>query len=325
MLAKHHCLHWYPATFVGKLEANQARTNAAEVNQSSKVPSSHRDFSVNQSILNTVLPPQLPDLFNTAIAINSTAFEDEDPATKEVIFLGSKTEMAPLNFAKELKWHITGPQLAHGSYRLYVKGASEILTSLCIRHVIISSPPDQGDDDTTIVETAEIGMNSPENISRAIIFYANQTLRTIAVCYRDFRTCPPPHVHPIDDGEPIEHPLPEGVREAAADCQKAGVAVKVCTGDNVLTACSISSQCAIFMAGGVIMQGPIFRQLNDKEMLDIVPSVQVLAHSSPEDKKILVEKLHALGEGANDGFALKTTHVITGMLPTSSSWVTTSL
>ncbi|KAF9230905.1 hypothetical protein BU15DRAFT_83046 [Melanogaster broomeanus] len=97
--------------------------------------------------------------------------------------------------------------------------------------------------------------------------------------------------------QPIEDALPEGVREAAADCQKAGVAVKVCTGDNVLTARSIASQCAIFTAGGVIMQGHIFHQLNDKEMLDIVPSVQILARSSPEDKKILVEKLRALGDG----------------------------
>ena len=32
------------------------------------------------------------------------------------------------------------------------------------------------------------------------------------------------------------------------------------------------------------------------QMLEIVPRLQVLARSSPEDKKILVEKLHALGE-----------------------------
>lgn len=64
------------------------------------------------------------------------------------------------------------------------------------------------------------------------------------------------------------------------------------------------------------MEGPIFRQLNDAEMLEVIPRLQVLARSSPEDKKILVEKLRSLGEivavtgdGTNDGPALKTAHV----------------
>ena len=49
------------------------------------------------------------------------------------------------------------------------------------------------------------------------------------------------------------------------------------------------------------------------EMLDVIPRLQVFARSSPEDKKILVEKLRSLGEivgvtgdGTNDGLAMKT-------------------
>ncbi len=64
------------------------------------------------------------------------------------------------------------------------------------------------------------------------------------------------------------------------------------------------------------MEGPVFRQLNDRDMMEVVPRLQVLARSSPEDKKILVEKLKSLGEvvgvtgdGTNDGPALKTAHV----------------
>jgi Ca2+-transporting ATPase len=114
----------------------------------------------------------------------------------------------------------------------------------------------------------------------------------------------------------IEDPLRPGVREAVAKCQRAGVAVKMCTGDNVLTARSIAIQCGIYSAGGIIMEGPVFRNLNDQQMLTVVPRLQVLARSSPEDKKILVEKLKELGEivgvtgdGTNDGPALKTAHV----------------
>jgi P-type Ca2+ transporter type 2C len=114
----------------------------------------------------------------------------------------------------------------------------------------------------------------------------------------------------------IEDPLRPGVREAVANCHKAGVTVKMCTGDNVLTARSIALQCGIYTAGGIIMEGPVFRQLNDQDILEVVPRLQVLARSSPEDKKLLVEKLRELGEivgvtgdGTNDGPALKTADV----------------
>lgn len=114
----------------------------------------------------------------------------------------------------------------------------------------------------------------------------------------------------------IEDPLRPGVRDAVALCQQAGVTIKMCTGDNVLTARSIALQCGIYTAGGIIMEGPVFRQLSPQEMLDVVPRLQVLARSSPEDKKILVETLRELGEivgvtgdGTNDGPALKTADV----------------
>ncbi|KAG2036848.1 hypothetical protein BDR03DRAFT_1052346 [Suillus americanus] len=347
------------AKFVRKLEDNQARTNA------NRSPSPHRnsdstdprdDFSIDQSMLNTVLSRPLLSLFNAAIAVNSTAFEDVEKESGERVFVGSKTETALLTFAKELGWAdyketrdtarvvqmipFSSERKAMGAvvktehgYRFYVKGASEILTKLCNSHVVVeqhgnSHSNAQSDD----VEVAEIDGSSEENISRTIIFYANQTLRTIALCYRDFSSWPPPGMQAIAIDEVpydviaqdltligivgIEDPLRDGVREAVADCRKAGIAVKMCTGDNVLTARSIATQCGIYTAGGIIMEGPVFRQLDQAQMLEIVPRLQVLARSSPNDKKILVEKLRTLGEivavtgdGTNDGPALKTAHV----------------
>ena len=94
----------------------------------------------------------------------------------------------------------------------------------------------------------------------------------------------------------IEDPLRLGVREAVANCGKAGVRVKMCTGDNVLTAKSIAQQCGIYTPGGIVMEGPHFRTLSPDVMTTIVPRLQVLARSSPEDKRILVEKLRELGD-----------------------------
>ena len=48
---------------------------------------------------------------------------------------------------------------------------------------------DRGD-----VELAEIDDFSEENITRTIIFYANQTLRTVALRCRDFASRPPPGI-----------------------------------------------------------------------------------------------------------------------------------
>ncbi|KAF9000698.1 calcium-translocating P-type ATPase [Cyathus striatus] len=338
------------AKFVRQLDENGARTNAEE---SEKERKHRQDFSIDQAQLNTVLSPELRDLLNEAIAVNSTAFEDIDPESNETIFVGSKTETALLQFAKELRWKNFRKtrdgaeiiqmipfsserkamgvviRLPNGSFRLYAKGASEILSKLCKTHVVVHRDgafPDSG------IETQPIDELAQENISRTIIFYANQTLRTIALCYRDFESWPPHGMEHDEQNEVpyeqlandltligitgIEDPLREGVREAVTKCHRAGVTVKMCTGDNVLTARSIATQCGIFTPGGIIMEGPVFRKLEQSERVEIVQRLQVLARSSPEDKKVLVETLKSLGEivgvtgdGTNDGPALKTANV----------------
>jgi len=219
-------------------------------------------------------------------------------------------------------------KLASRGYRGYFKGASEILAKRSTKHIVVHQDGNYPD----YIETQEIDELANENISRTIIFYANQTLRTIALCYRDFESWLPAGIATDESGEVpyenlaqeltligltgIEDPLRKGVREAVAKCHLAGVTIKMCTGDNVLTARSIATQCGIFTKGGIIMEGPVFRQLSQSEMIEIVPRLQVLARSSPEDKKILVETLKMIGDvvgvtgdGTNDGLALKTANV----------------
>lgn len=62
------------------------------------------NFPIDQSDINTIIPPQPERLFNQSIVINSTAFEDIDPNTNELTFVGSKIETALLQFAKDLGW-----------------------------------------------------------------------------------------------------------------------------------------------------------------------------------------------------------------------------
>ncbi len=112
----------------------------------------------------------------------------------------------------------------------------------------------------------------------------------------------------------IQDPLRQGVTESIQRCQHAGVTVRMVTGDNLLTARAIASSCGIFKPenGGFCMEGPEFRKLTLKQQRNIVPHLQVLARSSPDDKRILVQTLKDLGEvvavtgdGTNDAPALK--------------------
>lgn len=64
------------------------------------------------------------------------------------------------------------------------------------------------------------------------------------------------------------------------------------------------------------MEGPVFRKLKERDLLEVAPRLQVLARSSPEDKKLLVDTLKHLGEvvgvtgdGTNDSPALKSANV----------------
>ncbi|PVH95686.1 calcium-translocating P-type ATPase [Periconia macrospinosa] len=273
-----------------------------------------------------------------SIAINSTAFEGDGG---EFGFIGSKTETALLGFAK----HVLGmtslsqertsahvvqmlpfdsskkcmgavQQLSNGTYRLLVKGASEILLSYS-SHVALS--------------TGIASMDGPQTKRFADIIdtYAKQSLRTIGIIYKDFPQWPPRGTENPDDPTQaidlgallqdmtflgvvgIQDPLRAGVPEAVAKCAHAGVVVRMVTGDNIVTAKAIATECGIY-TDGIVMEGPEFRQLSDNDMDAILPRLQVLARSSPEDKRVLVTRLRKLGgivavtgDGTNDGPALK--------------------
>ncbi|KAG2226158.1 hypothetical protein INT45_003303 [Circinella minor] len=209
-------------------------------------------------------------------------------------------------------------------YRAHIKGASEIIVQHCSRVLAV----DQGDH----VQTRAFTEADRTQIDHIIQTYASQSLRTIGIAYRDFTHWPPNGSSATNGIEPdvpyddliqdqgltlvgiigIEDPLRPGVKDAVRQCQQAGVFIRMVTGDNVVTAKSIARQCGIYTTGGLIMEGPVFRHLPPSEMDAVIPRLQVLARSSPEDKRILVERLKEMGEivavtgdGTNDGPALK--------------------
>ena len=98
-------------------------------------------------------------------------------------------------FSSERKAMGVVVRLPSGRHRLFLKGASEILTKKCTRHAMVSNTPNHTQHRDSEIETKAINNITKYNVSRTIIFYTNQMLRTIALCYRDFESWPPPGTH----------------------------------------------------------------------------------------------------------------------------------
>lgn len=279
-------------------------------------------------------------------------------------YLGNKTESALLILAKERfnmfdnnslvsqrnqisddivqvipfesirKW--SGVVIKTGSgYRLYIKGAAEIVFRHCSQF------------HNTQKQIEAMTRDDRSEVLKKVDEYADDALRAIMLAHKDFpdvSSWPPKEL--VDEQNPdhadvekiidsgasahlsdanfvmdflvgIQDPLKPGVAEAVNQCKRAGVTVRMVTGDNLATAKAISRSCNILTPADssneyAHMEGPQFRALSPEKRAEIVPQLRVLARSSPEDKRILVETLRTAGEvvavtgdGTNDAPALK--------------------
>lgn len=286
-------------------------------------------------------------LLKESIAINSTAFEGEENGKKA--FIGSKTETALLDFAErcfglgslqkeresldivQLIPFDSGKKCMgvvirqNNNYRLFIKGASEIVLSRCSKVL---------EDPLASSAVTDLSENDKQALNKLIFSYASMSLRTIGMAYRDFAQWPPQGARTSDENPKdavfddinkdltwlavtgIQDPVRNGVPEAVKTCERAGVRVIMVTGDNVETARAIAQDCGILKEGGEVIQGPQFRKLSQVELQELLPKLCVIARSSPEDKKFLVNSFKAeghvvavTGDGTNDAPALKAADV----------------
>ncbi|KAB8228250.1 E1-E2 ATPase-domain-containing protein [Aspergillus alliaceus] len=330
----------------GTLTQNNMRIVAGVLGTAGKFvdPQHCTDPSISPTIsgYTRCLAPDMRSLLRQSISVNSTAFESDEDGVKS--YVGSKTEAALLAFARDhlgmdvldversntniveafpfensQQCMVTVAQLEEGRYRAYVKGAPEVLLGKCTKAI---------EDPTKGLATRPINEDITQGLHQIIADYARQSLRTIIILFRDFEAWPPWS----QKGDGLEEiridkilqdltflsimgirdPLRNGARDAVQSCHRAGVTVRIVTGDNLLTAKAIAEECGILThPKDIVMEGREFRQLDDSQQLNVIPRLKVLARSSPEDKRTLVHRLKEMGrtvavtgDGTNDAPAL---------------------
>lgn len=112
----------------------------------------------------------------------------------------------------------------------------------------------------------------------------------------------------------MEDPPRKEIKDALMACKKAGIKVKMITGDNKETALSVAKQ--IGLDEGKIMEGSDLDKTTDQELIKLVKSIVVFARVKPEHKLRIVKALKEnneivtmTGDGVNDAPALKESHI----------------
>ena len=210
-----------------------------------------------------------------------------------------------LPFSTENKYMVTIVNSAVlGKKVAYVKGAPEILLSM-----------------------SDIDAKSKSAYEEVLAEYQKGAKRTLALAYVELGESE----SIISEGKlnttklkfvgvfAIQDDIREGVKESIEECMKAGIAVKIVTGDNPGTAKEIGRKIGLWTDSDGdknIITGTEMAKLSDKELEERVMDIKIIARARPMDKKRLVEALRRLdqvvavtGDGTNDAPALNAADV----------------
>jgi Ca2+-transporting ATPase len=147
---------------------------------------------------------------------------------------------------------------------------------------------------------------------------ASDSLRTLSFAYKETNS---KNLKDSDEEDLIflgivgmEDPPRKGVKEALIHCERAGIKIKMITGDDKETAISIAKQ--IGLKSGKVVDGSEIDELSDKDFFKIVRQAVIFSRVKPEHKLRIVHALKEHGEiitmtgdGVNDAPALKEAHI----------------
>jgi Ca2+-transporting ATPase len=216
--------------------------------------------------------------------------------------------IAEIPFETEHKYQVTF-NLDGERVRIMVKGAPDVLLNLC---------------KTVFDENGDLPLDTQQYqlIEHANEKMASTGLRVLAVAWTEL---------PARDFEPdgdlfvyvkdlvftglvglMDPPRPEA-HDAIALCHKAGISIKMITGDQKITATAIARELGI---KGAVVTSAELDALDDAQLADVIDTIGVFTRATPEQKVRIVRALKArghltamTGDGVNDAPALKTADI----------------
>ena len=268
-------------------------------------------------------------LLDVAIALNSTAELDDDKAignpTESALLLWLKSQgkdykeirqqakvLKQQPFSTEKKYMATIAEVSDKKY-LLVKGAPEIVLSLC-----------------------QMEERERNQALRELDEWQHKAMRTLAFAFKEIEA--DLNISQLLSDKnftlqalvAITDPIRKDVPAAVKECRRAGIEVKVVTGDTAATALEIGKQIGVFEdeaenigADGdmtsldqQMITGEQWETLSDEEAYERAKDIRVMSRARPTDKQRLVAMLQkrgdvvaVTGDGTNDAPALHYAHV----------------
>ncbi len=198
-------------------------------------------------------------------------------------------------FSTEKKYMSTTFSTNGGESIVSVKGAPELILDMC-----------QLDNDSEY----------KAYIQKIQSEYQSKGLRTIAVAYGSPASAQALRWAGVFG---ISDPVREDVPAAIKECCKAGIEVKIVTGDTALTACEVGRQVGLWQDGyneRNLITGTEMAACSDEELLQRLDEIKIVSRARPTDKSRLVSLLRSqehvvavTGDGTNDAPALNAANV----------------
>ncbi len=198
-------------------------------------------------------------------------------------------------FTSETKYMITAitGNVFRGESYNFLKGAPEIVLGMC-----------------------KISEAEKSRFLSLVDQWAGEGLRMIGLAYRPLGKLTDYSGYTWVGLVGMEDPIREGVVEAVKVAQRAGIQVKMITGDYRKTAEHIARATGIMLEGDLSLEGSEVGRMSDEELREKVNYVSVFARIRPQDKLRIVKTLQAreeiaamIGDGVNDAPALQRANI----------------
>ena len=292
----------------GTLTVNQMTARALYYNHQNYTITGE-GYQLEGQILPPHSSPQLTDIMLALTLCNNSLLENQrvigDPMEGALLVLASKAgmtqqeanrrlpRMAEIPFDAEHKLMATFHQQGD-DINVFIKGAPEVLLKL-------SLPSSQEKD--FLLQNEIMARNGLRVLGVAINTIPAATFDVNSDLFNHLKG-----LHFIALVGLMDPPRTE-VRAAIKLCQQAGIAVKMITGDQKVTALAIAHELQLT---GDVIDGQELAELDDDALAASINAIGIFARTAPEQKARIIQALKAdghivamTGDGVNDAPALK--------------------